>query len=203
MVLVIKSFKAKKRSGGVARVRWWSLTRGNASKLLENSKSQASWKLIEDADAMWEGMTHCIRRSAQEVLQVSGGGGGRKSEAWWWNEEVREKVQEKQKAYAALSSCTSEEEKGVREAAYKVAKKAVALAKNNAYERLYQKLETKEVEKHVFKLARTREKKTRDPTCIRCIKGEDGKVLVEEVEIRERWRSYFSRPFNGENEYSP
>jgi len=60
---------------------------------------------------------------------------------------VREIVKEKQKAYTALSSCTSEEEKGVREATYKVikklAKKAIAIAKNKAYERLYQKLETK------------------------------------------------------------
>ena len=36
---------------------------------------------------------------------------------------------------------------------------------------------------------------------MRCIKGEDGKVLVDEAEIKERWRSYFVRLFNGENEY--
>jgi len=38
---------------------------------------------------------------------------------WWWDEEVREKVKEKQKDYASLSSCTSREEKGAREATYK------------------------------------------------------------------------------------
>ena len=38
----------------------------------------------------------------------------------------------------------------------------------------------------MLKLARAREKKTRDLACVRCIKGEDGKVLVEETEIRER-----------------
>jgi len=119
---------------------------------------------------------------------------------------VGEKIKEKQKAYAALSSCTSEEEKGMREVTYtvakKLAKKAVAIAKNDAYEKLYQKLETKEGEKDVFKLAKAREKRTRDLGGIRCIKGEDGKVLVEETEIKERWQRYFSRLFNGENEYS-
>jgi len=103
---------------------------------------------------------------------------------------VREKVKEKQNAYAALSSCTLEEEKGMREATYKTTKKlekkAVAIAMNNAYERLYQKLETKAREKDVFKLARAREKKIRDLGCVRCIKREDDKVLVEETEIRER-----------------
>ena len=146
------------------------------------------------------------KRQAKEVLGVSRGGGGRRSGAWWWNEDVREKIKEKQKAYAAFSCCTSEEEKGAREVAYKVAKKlakkAVAIAKNDAYKRVYQKLETKEGEKDVFKLAKAREKKTRDLGCVRCIKGEDGKVLVEELEIKERWRSYFSKLFNGENEFS-
>ena len=122
---------------------------------------------------------------------MSRGGGGRRSGTWWWNEEVREKVKEKQKAYAALSSCTSEEEKEVREALYrdakKVAKKAVAVAKNNTYERLYHKLETRKGEKDVFKLTRATKKKTRDLGNIRCIKGEDGKVLVEEIKIRKRW----------------
>jgi len=54
----------------------------------------------------------------------------------------------------------------------------------------------------MFKLSKAREKKTRDLGCVRCIKGEDGKVLVEEIEIKERWGSYFSGLFNGGNEYS-
>ena len=74
--------------------------------------------------------------------------------------------------------------------------------KNNPYERLYPKLEIREGEKDVFELARLREKKTRDLGNIRCIKDEDGKVLVEEATIQERWRSYFSTLFNDESEYS-
>jgi len=38
----------------------------------------------------------------------------------------------------------------------------------------------------VFKLGSAKERKTRDLGCMRCIKGKDGKVLVEETEIRER-----------------
>ena len=103
-----------------------------------------------------------------------------------WERELRRN----KNAYAALSNGTSEEEKEVREAIYKAAKKlvkkAVTIAKNKAHERLYKQLETKEGEKDVFKLARARANKTRDLGTVRCIKGEDGQVLVEETKIKER-----------------
>ena len=46
MDLRSKGFKEKKRSAGIARVRWWNLTRENAIKLSEKIKSEASWKLV-------------------------------------------------------------------------------------------------------------------------------------------------------------
>jgi len=57
-------------------------------------------------------------------------------------------------------------------------------------------LETKEGEKDIFKLARVREKKTRNLGSVRCVKSEDGNVLTEYTKIRERWRSYFFKLFN-------
>ena len=78
-----------------------------------------------------------------------------------------------------------EEEKEIFRIKYKdarkVAKKVVVLTKNNAFERLYQKFETKEGEKDIFKLARAREKKTRDLGSVRCVKSEDGKILTEDT----------------------
>jgi len=75
-----------------------NFAREKVTKSSEKIKSEANWKVIRDTDAMWEGMTQCIRRSTKEVLGVSRGGGGRQSRVWWWNEEVREKVKEKQTA---------------------------------------------------------------------------------------------------------
>ena len=83
-------------------------------------------------------------------------------------------------------------------AAKKVAKKAMAVAKNLAFDRLYHRLETKEGEKEVFKLARARERKTRNLGVVRCIKHENGKVLSEDAEIKERWHMYFFKLLNGE-----
>jgi len=96
----------------------------------------------------------------------------------------------------------TEEEVEFNKAHYKIAikeaNKAVAVAKNNAYERLYQKLSTKGGENEVFKLARASERRTRNLSNVRCIKGEDGRVLVEDAKVQERWRGYFCKLFNGE-----
>jgi len=83
--------------------------------------------------------------------------------------------------------------------AKKEAKKAVAVAKNNAYERLCQRLNTKGGENEVFKLARARERRTRDLNSVRCVKDEDGRVLVEDVKVQGRWQDYFRKLFNGED----
>ena len=55
--------------------------------------------------------------------------------------------------------------------------KAVAIAKSTAYDRLYQKLETKEDGKEVLKLERAGERRTRDLSVVRCIEDENRKVL--------------------------
>jgi len=44
----------KKRSVGDPRVKWWTLTRENTTKLVEKIKIDGCWKLIEDVDAIWE-----------------------------------------------------------------------------------------------------------------------------------------------------
>jgi len=58
-------------------------------------------------------------------------------------------------------------------------------------------LKTKEGEKEVFKLARARERSTRDLGVVRCIKDENGRVLSRDAEIKGRWQRYFFRLLNG------
>ena len=42
-----------------------------------------------------------------------------------------------------------------------------------------------------------KEKKTRDLGTIKCIKDYDHKVLVKDEDIKERWREYLDKLFNG------
>jgi len=64
---------------------------------------------------------------------------------------------------------------------------------------LYNKLDTKEGERNIYKLAKSRERKTRDLNQVKCIKGEDAKVLVKDEEIKERWKFYFEKLLNENN----
>ena len=115
---------------------------------------------------------------------------------------MKEKVRDKKEVYADFMNSGADGERDIRRARYKaakkVAKKAMAVAKSMAFDRLYHRLETKEGEEEVFKLTRVRERKTRDLGVVRCIKDENGKVLSENAEIKERWQRYFSKLLNGE-----
>jgi len=52
------------------------------------------------------------------------------------------------------------------------------------------KLDTKEVENDIYRIARIRERKTRDLYTVRSVKDEDQKILVRDEEIKERWRVF-------------
>ena len=58
------------------------------------------------------------------------------------------------------------------------AKKAVQNVRAKVYKEVCKKLDTKEVEKDIYRIARIRERKIRDLCTVRCVKDEDQKVLV-------------------------
>ena len=83
--------------------------------------------------------------------------------------------------------------------ARKQAKREVVKARNKAYEELYEKLETKEGEKEVFKIAKQRNKQSKDVQQVRVIKSKSGEILMEEEKVKQRWKEYFGNLLNHEN----
>ena len=55
---------------------------------------------------------------------------------------------------------------------------AVAMAKRRAYDNLHARLETKEGEKELYRLARQRDRAGKDVQHVRVIKDENGNVMV-------------------------
>jgi hypothetical protein len=161
---------------------------------------EGPWEEGADIDDMWLKMATCVRKVASEVFGVSRGGKQEVKETWWWNDEVQRAIKEKKECFKRLhldKSATNIE--GYRLAKRSV-KRAVSVAKGQAFDDLYQRLGTKEREKDIYRIARTRERKTRDINQIKCIKDETDRLLVKDEEIKDRWREYFDKLFNGENE---
>lgn len=61
------------------------------------------------------------------------------------------------------------------------------------YDDLYINWRTSEGEKDIFKLKKTRKRKIRDFDHVKYIKSDNQKVLVEDNDLKERWREHDSK----------
>ncbi|VFQ93629.1 unnamed protein product [Cuscuta campestris] len=93
------------------------------------------------------------------------------------------KVEAKKVAYLRYMGCNVEEDRAALRVEYKKARKEAKLevtrAKNAAFERLCKDIEERGNVNPLFRLAMVRERKARDLDHVRCVKGGDGRVLVE------------------------
>ncbi len=53
----------------------------------------------------------------------------------------------------------------------------------------------------MFKMAKQMKEERKDVTGARYVKDEHGNIKVEEADIMQRWKRYFSEPLNEENQY--
>ncbi|GJN20351.1 hypothetical protein PR202_gb07720 [Eleusine coracana subsp. coracana] len=114
--------------------------------------------------------------------------------------KVQRAIKEKKECFKRLHLDKSATNIEGYKIAKRAAKRAVSVAKGQAYDNLYQRLGTKEGEKDIYRMARIRERKTRDINQIKCIKDGVDRLLVRDEEIKDRWREYFDKLFNGEEE---
>ena len=152
----------------------------------------------DQLDEIWKDMSRILGEAAAETCGRTRGGRLRENETWWWDKEVQEKLKEKKRAYKTLRDGTGsiDEYKRLK----KEAKKAVARAKEKAWKKWYDKLETKEGEDQIYRIAKNRAKQKKDITQVAVIKDKEGNILIEEMKIKRRWHEYFKELLNEENE---
>ncbi|KAK4290566.1 hypothetical protein Pmani_036545 [Petrolisthes manimaculis] len=129
-------------------------------------------KIEEDR---WETISEVVRQKA----------GRRKEdkETWWWNEEVQESISKKKRAKMKWDRQMDEESKQEYKEMQSTAKKEVAKAKDRAYEKLYENLDSREGEKDLYRLARQRDRAGRDVQHVKIIKDVDGNILTSTSEM--------------------
>ena len=64
---------------------------------------------------------------------------------------------------------------------------------------MYEKLETKKGENVVFKIAKQRNRQSKDVQQVRVIKSKTGEILMEEEKVKQRWKEYFDNQLNHKN----
>ncbi|XP_071674312.1 uncharacterized protein [Lolium perenne] len=186
----------------VARTKWWKLKGEASQSFRERVIKEGPWEEGGDANMMWTSMATCLRKVAVEEFGVTKGSRREAKDTWWWNDEVQKVIREKKDYFRCLYLDRSAANMEKYKVAKKAAKRAVSEARGRAYEDLYQRLNTKEGERDIYKMAKFRERKTRDVDEVKCIKDGDDQLLVKDEAIKRRWREYFDNLYNGEAESS-
>ena len=151
----------------------------------------------------WDKTAEMLRKTAETVLGVTFGKRKGDKETWWWNEEVQKSIKEKKEAKKAWDKIRDENTKKIYKEKKNKAKKAVAMGKRRVYDDLYARLETKEGEKELYRLARQRDRAGKDVQHVRLIKDENGNVMINSEAVLKRWKEYFEKLMNEENNRGP
>ena len=180
-----------KRSTNVDAIKWSKL-REKEKELRESLVSRVDWRVEGNVEDMWGSVAGQVRKVCGEVLGVSKGGKTMISkETWWWEESVQSALKEKKLAFKEWKTLRTEELLSIYKKAKKASRRAVAISKAKKYDEVYEKLGTREGEKGIYKLAKSRARSQRDVGDVKCVRDENGEVLVKNEEVQDRWRRYF------------
>ena len=119
-------------------------------------------------------------------------------ETLWWNDNVQKVITAKKMAKKIWETSRRQEDKDRYREANKAAKKAVATNKELAMNELYEELETPEGERNIFRIAKARDKASKDFSHMKQIKNEHGVILRDLDMIIGRWKGYFDKLLNEE-----
>ena len=178
------------------RIRWWKL---KEDSIREDFKRRVGQTLGQTLPEDWKTTTTTFKEIAKSVLGSSSGRKKVDKDTWWWNPEVQTCIRSKKQTKKEWDLKQDDPSKVAYKMACKATKRAVAKAKAEAYRTLYEHLDTKEGEKDAYRLAKQRDKASKDVQEVRNIRDEDGNVLTSEEDILDRWKGYFERLMNEEH----
>ena len=144
-----------------------------------------------------------VMKAAEEVCGKSKGGRREEKETWWWSDAVQSKLKEKKKAFKTWQRVKDDNSRREYTRARNAAKRTITEAKQEAWREWYEKMETPEGEKTIYKITKQKMKSQKDIGEMVVIKDQIGNILTEADKIRGRWREYFNQLLNIENSRDP
>jgi len=181
---------------GTKKTRWWKL---QERELKDKFVQQLQEKLRNDKTS-WEDISLEIQRVAKQILGETTGKRKERKETWWWNNEVQTCIQIKKEKKKARDQEWTNQAIDEYKRANKAAQRAVATAKAEAYKELYESLDTPEGYEKAIRIAKNKNTNSADILHAKLIKDKDGRTLVDEEQIRLRWKVYFEQLMNIEND---
>jgi hypothetical protein len=111
---------------------------------------------------MWMKISTCIRKVVSEEFRMTKGGKRKTKETWWWNEKVQNAIKEKKECFRRMYLDRSMNNVERYKVTKKTAKRTASEARDQMHDGLYQRLGTKKREKDIYRMAKSRERKTSD-----------------------------------------
>ncbi|KAK3566834.1 hypothetical protein QTP86_004561 [Hemibagrus guttatus] len=158
------------------KTKWWKLKKEECCEEFRQKLRQALGGQVVLPDD-WETTAELIRETGRKVLGVSSGRRKEDKETWWWNEEVQDSIQRKRLAKKKWDMDRTEENRQEYKELQCRVKRVVSKAKQKAYEELYTRLDTREGEKDLYRLARQRDRDGKD------VQQKVDKIRKDEVRV--------------------
>ncbi|KAK3530562.1 hypothetical protein QTP86_027920 [Hemibagrus guttatus] len=172
-----KSGSRRKQIEMEKKTKWWKLKKEECCEEFREKLRQALGGQVVLPDD-WETTAEVIRETGRKVLGVSSGRRKEDKETWWWNEEVQDSIQRKRLAKKKWDMDRTEENRQEYKELQRRVKREVSKAKQKAYDELYTRLDIRDGEKDLYRLARQRDRDGKDVQQVRVIKDRDGRVLT-------------------------
>ena len=175
----------QRRKQEIDRCRIWKLKDSEVDAAFRDEfKQKAEERKAGDVDFVWnqfrEGLITAADKACGRAKRAR-----KKRETYWWNNRVAQAVKEKRRLFQVAHQSDSKEDKEAYNKAKNEAKKAVAQAKEAEYKRFGDMLDREDERDGIFQITKQITCQNRDVTESSCIKGKDGKVVTDEIKIRD------------------
>ena len=198
MDVISKEMGRREREKFVTRRKTWKL-RDEEVKVFEGKVAESWESGCKDGD-VWERYRDCVLTSADEVCGWTKGK-CRHGETWWWDEGIRKALEEKKERFKEWRSDMSVAAKFEYKKAKKSAKRAVAIARKQATDKLMKEMEVDVSLKKMFRIAKQSVKDRKDVMGNGCVRDRFGKLCTNERERAEVWKYHMEKVMNEENEW--